>query len=665
MEKATSLIHKYNSHENRLADCIRFLTIDAVENAKSGHPGMPMGMADFMTVLYKDFLRFNPNDPNWRNRDRVVISNGHGSMLLYSLLFLTGYKDITIEDIKNFRKINSKTTGHPEFGELSGVETTTGPLGQGIANAVGMAIAAKNSKESICSEINHKVYCTVGDGCLMEGISHEAISFASNYGLDNLVVIFDDNGVTIDGRPQAKESQVERFAALGWDVFEIDGHNTTQIQKTLSIINSGKLTKPVFISCKTIIGFGDFKNQGTPIVHGSQIEKESVDVLKSLTKWKQKSFDIGEKYLSEWRSFWLRNKKYYESDSSKKHEKFITKNTIDHLEKNISYLKNYHISDVIKSSTRKSLLSFVDSVEDLGAIMYGSADLGESTCIKSKRSMELSDKSHRGNYINFGIREHAMAAISNGISLYGDKIPVISTFLVFSDYMRPAIRMSAQMNQKIIYIFTHDSILLGQDGPTHQPIEHLDSLRLMPNLNVFRPSSVIEFFECMQIAITKNSPSCLVLSRQEIDLSISSKLVDDYRSKNLSEKGGYLIEKRSNNPQITIISTGSEVGLAQKTAKILSDDSGVVSNVASIPCVELFKNQTQEYQKSVLSEDSFLVFIELSNSNSFDIFIAKNGMKICISSFGKSGSMLELIEDFDISPSSCAKKILSEFRKSI
>ncbi len=666
MNNLENIIKKYNEHENRLADCIRFLTIDAVEKAKSGHPGMPMGMADFMTVLFKDFLRFNPKDPNWRNRDRLVISNGHGSMLLYSLLYLTGYEDISLDDIKNFRKTNSKTTGHPEYGILSGIEATTGPLGQGIANAVGMALSAKNSQQNISADINHKVYCTVGDGCLMEGISQEAISFAAHYELDNLIVIFDDNEISIDGKTSiaSSENQADRFSAAGWEVFEIDGHNISQIKTVLSQISSNTIKKPIFIACKTIIGFGDFKNQGTSIVHGNSIDKESVLALKEAVKWKWDLFDIPSKFLSDWRGFWQRNKKFYENDQVQKIEKQVTKNAISKINHSISYLKKYHISNEIKQSTRKALGSFVENIDDLGLILYGSADLGESTCIKTNRLMDITAKSHRGNYINFGIREHAMAAIANGISLYGDRMPMITTFLAFSDYMRPAIRMSAQMSQKVLYIFTHDSILLGQDGPTHQPIEQLDSLRLIPNLNVFRPSSILELLECLEIAMLDDKPSAFILSRQDIELKISEEMKRYYESSNNSKKGGYIFEKNYESPQISILTTGSELELSQKVAKILINEHGMKTNVISIPCLEIFKKQTEIYKKEVIGQDAFVVAIELSNSNSFDIFIAKNGMKIGIDCFGKSGTMDEIISDFQITPKEIAGNIIVEFRKS-
>jgi len=656
------LFKKYNKIENRLANCIRFLTIDAVNNAKSGHLGMPMGMADIMTVLFKDFFVFNPHDPSWLNRDRLIISNGHGSMLLYSLLYLTGYEDVSINDIKNFRQLNSNAKGHPEYGTFAGIETTTGPLGQGVGNAVGMALAAKISKSVIHSDINHKIYCTVGDGCLMEGLSQEVITFASHYELDNLILIFDDNEITIDGKTNTStsENQVERFKASGWTVIEIDGHDIDQIKLTFSTITANKIKKPILINAKTIIGFGDCKNQRTNAIHGSEIDMDSINDFKKLIDWKDSEFEMPPKLLSQWRKFWTRNEDLY-NNTKNLYNNSIDKDLIEKISLKVNELKKYYIKEDVHISTRKALNMMLSGLDDEQLFLYGSADLGNSTMIKTEKSNDISGKSYRGNYINFGVREHAMAAISNGISLYGNHIPVISTFLAFSDYMRPAIRMSAMMKQKIIYILTHDSIGVGEDGPTHQPIEQISSLRLIPNLQVFRPCDIVELMECYSIAININLASVIILSRQNIDFPRN--LVKDrlYIDSNHASKGAYVIFGFYDEPKISIIATGSEVSIALKIANKLTNEHRMSVNVVSMPCISIFDKQSILYKSSTITKNSFKVAIEFGCGNMFYKYIGENGLFIGIESFGESAKYEDLLNYFELDEESIMNKILDKF----
>lgn len=658
---------KYRTKENLLADCIRVLSLEAIYNAKSGHFGMALGMADIMTVLFKDFLVFNSEDPNWFNRDRLIISNGHGSILLYSLLFLSGYKEISIEDIKSFRKINSKLSGHPEYNLKLGIEATTGALGQGLSNAVGIALAEKINQTKIGHDIlNHKVYCTVGDGCLMEGISQESISFAANYGLDNLIVIFDDNEITIDGdiKLSNKENQVERFIACGWDVIEIDGHDTEQIKNAFRNAISSKTKKPTLISAKTIIGFGNFQNFGTNLAHGSLIKEESIKEFKDLIKFKNDPFYINEKMLTEWRSFFKRNTEPYKESNEKLKQKGLSSISFSDLQ--ISEILNritFYKKDLLlelqsKESTRKSLNSLLENISHYtDPIIYGSADLGSSTMIKCSASKDISSKSYMGNYINFGIREHSMSGISNGISLYSSNIPIISTFLVFADYMKSAIRMSALMKKRVIYLFTHDSIGVGEDGPTHQPIEQIDMLRSIPNLLTLRPCDAVELTECYSLALeNKNGPSVIILSRQDISQSrifLKDKLDN---SLNLTSKGGYIIHGFFEDPRFTIISSGSEIEIAIEAAKkLIAFDFKV--NVVSMPCFSLFESQSSLYKKSTIIESSIVIGIEASNSKYYDKYLSKNGFFCGISSFGESGNYKELYEKFELTSEKLFEKI--------
>ena len=508
-----------NKQNNDLANCIRFLSIDAVQKANSGHPGMPMGMADVATVLFKNFLNFNPKNPNWINRDRFVLSAGHGSMLLYSLLYLTGYKSVSLKDIKNFRQLNSICAGHPEYHPNSGIETTTGPLGQGISNAVGFALAEEILKKRLGKKIiNHKTYVLAGDGCLMEGISHEALSLAGHLRLKNLILLFDDNSISIDGPTKlaVSDNHEKRFKSYGWNFLKINGHNQKEIFKALKKAQKSK--KPIAISCKTIIGFGSPNKSGKASAHGSPLGEDEIKFVRKKLKWKYEAFNIPNNLLSEWRKIgqnaFIKAKKH---DKKYKNifSKFKNKNLYENL---IEKSKKVYLKTSKPLATRKSSEMFLDIVSKMPNLIGGSADLAGSNNTKTKDHKIIKPGSFSGNYIHYGVREHAMCGMMNGIALHSGLIPYGGTFLIFSDYCKPSIRLAAMMKLRVIYVLTHDSIGLGEDGPTHQPIEQLTSLRSIPNLNVFRPSDTIETFECWQLALkNKNTPSVIALTRQVIN----------------------------------------------------------------------------------------------------------------------------------------------------
>ena len=507
---------------NDLANCIRFLSIDAVQKANSGHPGMPMGMADVATVLFRYFLKFNPQNPNWINRDRFVLSAGHGSMLLYSLLYLTGYKSISLNSIKKFRQLNSICAGHPEYHPKTGIETTTGPLGQGIANAVGFAIAEEILKKKLGKNlINHKTYVLAGDGCLMEGISHEAMSLAGHLKLKNLVMLFDNNNISIDGPTSLAVSDnfKKRFESYGWDYVLIDGHNENQIYRALKRVQNAK--KPTVISCKTKIGYGSPNKSGKSSSHGSPLGLDEIKLVRKVLKWKYKPFEIPNKLLNEWRAIGIKGQL-----NERKWNKLIKKQS-----KKLNLIKNNNFKNILNSEKKlaikesKSLATRKCSELTLSALtnsnnnlIGGSADLAGSNNTKTKKHKIITPGNFEGNYIHYGVREHAMSGVMNGIALHSNFIPYGGTFLIFSDYCKPSIRLSALMQQRVIYVMTHDSIGLGEDGPTHQPIEQLSGLRSIPNLNVFRPADRIETIECWEHALkTANTPSVLSLTRQNLD----------------------------------------------------------------------------------------------------------------------------------------------------
>ena len=642
-----------NIKNKELANAIRFLSIDAVQKANSGHPGMPMGMADVVTVLYKEFLNFDPENPSWINRDRFVLSAGHGSMLLYSLLYLTGYKSVSLNDIKNFRQLNSICAGHPEYHPNSGIETTTGPLGQGISNAVGFAISEEILKAKLGkNKINHKTYVLAGDGCLMEGISHEALSLAGHLKLKNLILLFDNNSISIDGPTSlaVSDDHEKRFKSYGWDYLKINGHNKKEIFKALKQAQKSK--KPIAISCKTTIGYGSPNKSGKASSHGSPLGKDEIKLVKKKLKWKYKPFEIPNNLLKEWKK--IGNKA---SNKAKRHQKkykkiFSNNESLKLFNDSIQKTKKNYLKNLKPLATRKSSEMFLDIVSKLPNLIGGSADLAGSNNTKTKDHKIIKPGNFSGNYIHYGVREHAMCGVMNGIALHSNLIPYGGTFLIFSDYCKPSIRLAAMMKQRVIYVLTHDSIGLGEDGPTHQPIEQLTSLRSVPNLNVFRPADLIETFECWQLAIeNKNSPSVIALTRQGI-----SPVRTKDSSKNESSSGGYEILRTGDDIKITIISSGSETSLACDISHKLATES-IYSKVISMPCQELFDQQSESYKNKVLAETDMIISLEASETGYWKKYTGINGLNFGINDFGKSAPYKEIYNHFNLNIESIIKKI--------
>ena len=643
-----------------MSNSIRFLSLDAVEKAKSGHPGMPMGMSDVATVLFSKFINIYPDDPKWPNRDRFVLSAGHGSMLLYALNYFLGYKDMTLDQIKNFRQLNSKTAGHPEYGHADGIETTTGPLGQGLANAVGMAISEQILSKKFGSDIiDHFTYVIVGDGCLMEGISHEAIDIAGHLKLNKLIVLWDDNEISIDGNTNLATStnQLQRFKSCNWDVHSIDGHNLEEIEETISIAQKNNC--PSIISCKTKIGFGSPNFVGTNKVHGAPLGESEINLTRHNLKWNFPPFEFPKEALDAWKFVSKKSEMKYKNwknlvNLSNSKKEFYDRLKCNLPEKIFLELKDYSkklIKEKPKNATRKSsqlALEIINKNTDI--LIGGSADLTGSnlTLASSMKIIEPGD--FQGNYIHYGVREHAMASIMNGLSLYGGSIPYGGTFLIFSDYMRGGMRLSSLMKQRVIYVLTHDSIGLGEDGPTHQPIEHLSILRSTPNLNVFRPSDGIEVNEAWELALKSiSTPSVLALSRQGLPT-----LRQEETETNLSSKGAYVIYGDIFKRDLTILSSGSEVSIAIEAAKELKDENISVA-VISMPCWELFEKQELSYRKEILGNKPRIA-IEASISFGWDKWLSEDDIFIGMETFGASGKANELYDHFKISKENIIEK---------
>ena len=638
-------------------NALRFLSIDAVQKANSGHPGMPMGMAEIATSLWGKHLSHNPLNPHWFDRDRFVLSNGHGSMLLYSLLHLTGY-DVSIDDLKDFRKLHSKTPGHPEYDIDIGIETTTGPLGQGIANAIGMAVSEKimaaEFNEDDIKPINHYTYAFLGDGCLMEGISHEACSFAGTHKLGKLICFYDQNGISIDGEIENwfTDDSIKRFDSYGWQTICVDGHNIEEIDKAI-VDAKNETNKPTMIFCKTIIGFGSPNKSGTADVHGAALGEEEVIKTREALNWDHDAFKVPQEAYDFWDSTkkgselnldWDNLIKTYDEkypDKSVELRRRIKGDLPDDFENSFKTFLSECDKNNTPMATRKCSKACLDFfVKELPELIGGSADLTPSNNTFSSSSSTFSNENPSGNHINYGVREFGMSAIMNGMVLHGGIKPYGATFLVFTDYARNAVRLSALMEIPSIFVYTHDSVALGEDGPTHQPVEHMVTLRSTPNLNSWRPADLVETAVAWNEAVkSKKTPTCLIFSRQET--SAISRTEDQL---SLINKGGYLIDE-SDNSDITLIASGSEVQLIIDAAKELKNHS-ISANVVSMPSLDLFLQQSEEFQSSIINPDKPILVVECSHPNSWYRILNRKDKVIGIESFGESAPGSELLEHF-------------------
>ncbi len=641
-----------------MADAIRVLSMDAVEQAASGHPGMPMGMADVATVLWSKFLKFDASAPDWADRDRFVLSAGHGSMLLYSLLHLTGFKAMTLEQIKNFRQWGSNTAGHPEYGHTPGVETTTGPLGQGLATSVGMAMAERHLAARFGADlVDHRTWVICGDGCLMEGVSHEAISLAGRLKLNKLTVLWDDNDVTIDGAVSLAETgdQVARFKAAGWAVKSIDGHDYGQIRRALAWAT--KQNRPSLIACKTKIGKGAATMEGHHKTHGAALGATEIAATRAKMGWSAEAFAIPDEVVKPWRSAGRRGAKdrkgWEKRLAASNHAAEFTRAIKGELPADAFERLDAHIAEAASAkpaaATRQHSGSALDALfPAIPEMVGGSADLTGSNNTFVKNTAIFDTPDYAGRYVNYGVREFGMAAAMNGMALHGGVIPYGGAFMVFSDYSRPAIRLGALMGVRVVHVMTHDSIGVGEDGPTHQPIEHLASMRAMPNLNVFRPADAVETAECWKIALqSKKTPAFMALSRQKVPA------VRDSAPENLSAKGAYELKAASGEAKVTIFASGTEVSIAV-AAQGLLEAAGVPTRVVSTPCWELFDAQPEAYRQATIGKAPVRVAVEAAAGFGWERFIGENGAFVGMHGWGASAPADRLYKEFGITAEAVA-----------
>lgn len=656
-----------------LANCIRFLAIDAVQKANSGHPGMPMGMADIAEVLWNDFLHHSPAHPNWPNRDRFILSNGHGSMLQYALLHLSGY-DLKLDDLKHFRQLHSVTPGHPEYGITIGVETTTGPLGQGIAHGVGLALAekllAQQFNQPNFNIVDHYTYVFMGDGCLMEGISHEACSLAGTLKLNKLIAFWDDNGISIDGHVNGwfRDNTPERFRAYGWHVIEnIDGHNPDKIKAAITTAKA-ITDKPILICCKTIIGFGSPNKAGTHDVHGSPLSDAEIKVVREKLNWSHPAFEIPQEYYSAWdakqkgldlEKNWQTLFNHYQEKHpllAQEFQRRIHHKLPNNFEEIIQTALNKFLANPETIATRKASQNCLNILAPIfPEFLGGSADLTGSNLTLAKTAKAITPEDFNGNYIYYGVREFGMSAIMCGITLHGGFIPFGGTFLTFCDYARNAVRLAALMKIRVIFVYSHDSIGLGEDGPTHQPVEHIGMLRLTPDLSVWRPCDPVETLVAWQMAIENiNKPSCLLLSRQNLPQQIHTE-----KTINHIKKGGYILSDSEKSPDIILISTGSEVHLASEAAKILRENHKKSVRVVSMPSVDTFLSQEKNYQEEVLPKHiKHRIAIEAGSKDIWYKFVGFEGKIIGMDSFGESAPASEIYKALGITAENIVKAAL-------
>jgi transketolase len=654
--------------QNEMANAIRALAMDAVQAANSGHPGAPMGMADLATVLFTRHLKFDAADPQWPDRDRFILSNGHASMLLYAVLYLTGYSDMTIDEIKNFRQLGSRTAGHPEYGHASGIETTTGPLGQGLANAVGMALAERMMNARFGDDlVDHYTYVFAGDGCLMEGISHEAISMAGHLKLSRLIVLFDDNSISIDGGTDltVSDDQMARFAASGWDVARIDGHDPDAIDQAISAAKQSD--RPSMIACRTVIGYGAPNKQGTSATHGAPLGDEEIAATRAALGWPYVPFEVPNAILEAWRAAgqrsgaahaaWDENIAALDDDARASFDTLQSGELPADLAATVNAYKSQLSDDAPGWATRKSSQEALEVLTaNVPAMVGGSADLTGSNNTKTAATAPISADDFSGRYIYYGVREHAMAAVMNGMALHGGFIPYGGTFLTFTDYCRPSIRLSALMGLRVVYVMTHDSIGLGEDGPTHQAVEHIASLRAIPNLNVFRPADAVETAECWQLAIENTStPSVLALTRQGLPT-----VRNEHTDENLCARGAYVIADADGGArQATILATGSEVEIALAARDLLQAD-GIATAVVTMPCWELFDQQPDAYRAETLGASGARVAVEAASCFGWSRYGVDENKVVGMRSFGASAPIADVYAHFGITAQAVADAVRAE-----